>query len=105
MSATPGDSAPDLGRARLAGRELGADIDLASQLRPYEAHRSGLGDPAYPVLQLDDVSAIPFLADIAGVEEYQHRGRLRAGGEGVCTERVAKVGGKEAARRGRGGRR
>jgi hypothetical protein len=30
-------------------------------------------------LQLDDVSAIPFLADIAGVEEYQHRGRLRAG--------------------------
>lgn len=32
-----------------------------------------------PTLHLDDVSAIPFLADIASVEEYQHRARLRAG--------------------------
>ena len=31
-----------------------------------------------PSLQLDDVSGIPFLSDIAGVEEYQHRARLRA---------------------------
>lgn len=31
-----------------------------------------------PVLNLDDVSAIPFLVDIEGVEEYQHRARLRA---------------------------
>jgi hypothetical protein len=30
------------------------------------------------VLSLDDVSAIPFLVGIAGVEEYQHRARLRA---------------------------
>ena len=35
--------------------------------------------PRYPVLHLDDTSAIPFLVDIAGVEEYQHRARLRAG--------------------------
>lgn len=33
----------------------------------------------YPTVHLDDVSAIPFLVDIAGVEEYQHRARLRAG--------------------------
>jgi hypothetical protein len=83
VSAPPGDSVPDLERARFAGRELGADIDLESQLRPFEAHRWGRGDPALPVLHLDDVSAIPFLADIAGVEEYQHRGRLRAGDHDV----------------------
>ncbi len=35
--------------------------------------------PRFPTLHLDDVSAIPFLVDIAGVEEYQHRARLRAG--------------------------
>ena len=30
------------------------------------------------VVHLDDFSAIPFLVDITGVEEYQHRARLRA---------------------------
>ena len=30
------------------------------------------------VIHLDDFSAIPFLSDITGVEEYQHRARLRA---------------------------
>ena len=78
MSATPGHRVPDLGRARLAGRELGADIDIADQLRPYEPHRWRPGDTPRPTLQLDDVSGIPFLVDVAGVEEYQHRGRLRA---------------------------
>ena len=75
----PRDAVLDLEPARLAGRQLGADIDVASQLQPYEAHRWHRGDTPHPTLQLDDVSAIPFLADIAGVEEYQHRGRLRAG--------------------------
>jgi hypothetical protein len=37
------------------------------------------GTSAYPTLFLDDVSAIPFLVHIAGVEEYQHRARVRAG--------------------------
>ena len=41
-------------------------------------HRWRVGDSPHPTVQLDDVSAIPFLVDIAGVEEYQHRGRLRA---------------------------
>ena len=31
-----------------------------------------------PTLHLDDVSGIPFLDDIPGVEEYQHRARTRA---------------------------
>jgi hypothetical protein len=69
--------------ARLAGRELSADLGIAEQLRPYEPYRWQPGDTARPVLQLDDVSAIPFLVDIAGVEEYQHRGRLRAGDRDV----------------------
>jgi hypothetical protein len=68
-----------LGRARLAGRELGADIDIGTKVHPYEAYRWRSEDAPHPTLLLDDVSAIPFLVDIAGVEEYQHRGRLRAG--------------------------
>jgi hypothetical protein len=83
VSPRPGHRVPDLERARLAGRELGADIDIAVQLGPYEAHRWRPSDTPHPTLQLDDVSGIPFLADIAGVEEYQHRGRLRAGDHDV----------------------
>jgi len=83
VSASPGHRVPDLGQAYLAGQELGAEIDIARQLRPYEAHRWAPDDAPHPTLQLDDVSAIPFLADIAGVEEYQHRGRLRAGDHDV----------------------
>ena len=37
------------------------------------------GDRGLPTLYLDDVSAIPFLVNIAGVEAYQHRARTRAG--------------------------
>jgi hypothetical protein len=69
----------DTERARRAGRQLGGGVDIHAQLRPFEAHRWQEGDAPHPTLQLDDVSAIPFLVDIAGVEEYQHRGRLRAG--------------------------
>jgi len=96
VSATPGHRVPDLGRARLAGRELGAEIDLARQLRPYEAYRWRPDDTPHPTLQLDDVSAIPFLVDIAGVEEYQHRGRLRAGNEDVYVTVTPAAGGYEA---------
>jgi len=78
VSATPGHRIPNLGRARLAGAKLGADIGIEAKLRPYEAHRWRPDDEPHPTLHLDDVSGIPFLVDIAGVEEYQHRGRLRA---------------------------
>ena len=79
MSAPTGYPIPDLSRARLAGRELAAELDLPSKLLPYDACRWRPDDTPHPTLQLDDVSAIPFLVDVAGVEEYQHRGRLRAG--------------------------
>ena len=83
-------------RARLAGRELGADLGIEAQLRPYEAHRWQPGSQAQPTLQLDDVSAIPFLVDIAGVEEYQHRGRLRAGDHDVYVTVTPAIDGYEA---------
>ena len=95
MSATPGHRVPDLGRARLAGRELGVDIDIAGKLRPFERHRWRSGDTPHPTLQLDDVSGIPFLVDIAGVEEYQHRGRLRAGDHDVYVTVTPEAGGYE----------
>ncbi|MBW1906473.1 MAG: hypothetical protein JRJ24_14445 [Deltaproteobacteria bacterium] len=95
MSATPGHRVPDLGRARLAGRELGVDIDIAAKLRPFERHRWRSGDTPHPTLQLDDVSGIPFLVDIAGVEEYQHRGRLRAGDHDVYVTVTPEAGGYE----------
>lgn len=73
----------DLKRAREAGRALSTDLGLAAKLRPFEPYRWRPDDPPHPTLQLDDVSAIPFLVDVAGVEEYQHRGRLRAGSDDV----------------------
>lgn len=68
-------------QTRAALDELARRLDLAEQLQGIEDLRwsSSLdGDPR-PTLQLDDVSAIPFLVDIAGVELYQHRARVRAG--------------------------
>lgn len=96
MTATTGQRALDLGRARLAGRALGSEIDISIRIEPYEAHRWHKGDTPHPTLQLDDVSAIPFLVDIAGVEEYQHRGRLRAGDDDVYVTVTPAVAGYEA---------
>lgn len=36
-----------------------------------------------PVVHLEDVSAVPFVAGIPGIEEYQHRARVRAGDGGI----------------------
>ncbi len=36
-------------------------------------------NPDRPVLHLEDITGIPFLDGISGVEEYQHRARVRAG--------------------------
>jgi len=73
----------DLERARRAGRELSGELSLESELQTFAAFRWRPDDLAYPTLLLDDISGIPFLAEIAGVEEYQHRGRLRAGDHDV----------------------
>lgn len=50
----------------------------------------------YPVLYLDDVSEIPFLVNIAGVEEYQHRARVRAGDDDLFAAVTPPVTGYEA---------
>lgn len=55
-------------------------LGLGERLTPYAARRWSPRDTGRPVLHLEDVSAIPFLDDIAGVEEYQHRARVRAAG-------------------------
>ncbi|MGM0558061.1 MAG: hypothetical protein ACQEVA_16875, partial [Myxococcota bacterium] len=66
-------------RARRVAGELREEVDLAGQLEEYNPYRfdGRLVEP--PVLHLEDVTGIPFVSDIPGVEEYQHRARVRAG--------------------------
>jgi hypothetical protein len=61
-----------------AVRPLAERLDLEAQLEPYATHRWLGTDGRQPVLHLDDVSKIPFVQDVVGVEEYQHRARVRA---------------------------
>lgn len=59
-------------------RAMAARLRLAARVRPYASRRWRPDAPPAPTLHLEDVSAIPFLSGIAGVEEYQHRARVRA---------------------------
>ena len=59
-------------------RDFAQRLDLDARVEPFRVCRWDGVVPKTPVLHLEDVSAIPFLVDIAGVEEYQHRARLRA---------------------------
>ena len=61
--------------AELAGR-----LELDRRVRPYRDRLfTGDEDESLPTLVLDDLSDLPFLVNISGVEEYQHRARVRAG--------------------------
>ena len=65
-------------RTAAALRAFAERLNLAGRLEPFRDRR---WDPAAAhrrVLHLEDVSGIPFLTDIAGVEEYEHRARVRA---------------------------
>ena len=53
-------------------------LDLSERLEPFARQMWRPGLETLPTLHIDDVSAIPFLADIPGVDEYQHRARVRA---------------------------
>ena len=64
--------------ARRVARTFATDFGLEAKVATYESHRWPIEEFRFPVLHLDDVSGIPFVKDVAGVEEYQHRGRLRA---------------------------
>ncbi len=53
-------------------------LNLAGRLEPFRDRRWHPPAANRRVLHLEDVSGIPFLTDIAGVEEYEHRARVRA---------------------------
>lgn len=59
-------------------RPIADRLRLAARVRPYAGRLWRPGAQPAPTLHLEDVSAIPFLSGIAGVEEYQHRARVRA---------------------------
>jgi hypothetical protein len=64
--------------AQQAVRSLAERLDLEGRLAAFGAHRWDGTPIDGPILHIDDFSGIPFLVDISGVEEYQHRARLRA---------------------------
>lgn len=77
-------SSEDIERARSHARARARELGLDEATRAYEAQRwrgprVDAGLEAAPVLCVDDVSGIPFLDDIVGVEFYQLRSRIRAG--------------------------
>ena len=51
---------------------------LTAATEMWALHQWG-GDRELPTLHLDDVSGIPFLSGVEGVDEYQHRARVRCG--------------------------
>jgi len=61
-----------------AVRALAARLELSGRSAAFAAGRWDGRTLALPVLHLDDFTGIPFLENIAGVEEYQHRARCRA---------------------------
>jgi len=54
-------------------------LNITRRNEAYAAQRYTAECADWPTLQLDDVSGIPFLNDIVGVEKYQLRARVRAG--------------------------
>lgn len=73
-----GLSEDDYARAIEAGRPLGERLGVAEALATWSLHRWPAEETGFPRLVLDDISAIPFLVNVVGVEEYQHRARVRA---------------------------
>lgn len=61
-----------------AVRDLAGRLNLDTQVEPYRQWCWTPASARRRVLHLEDVSAIPFLTTIVGVEEYQHRARVRA---------------------------
>ncbi len=80
--------------ARNNGRTLGEEAGVAPDPRWQSLCWTGENDIA--TLHFDDVSGIPFLDDIAGVEEYQHRARLRAGDGDLLATATQPAAGYEA---------
>ncbi len=67
-----------LERAREVAREVAREMGLDEALEAYEGLRHSGERDGRPVLHLEDVTGIPFVSAVPGVEEYQHRARVRA---------------------------
>jgi hypothetical protein len=72
-------SSEQLKRAQSVADALCAEKSLDEALSPYRDFQYDPGSGDTPQLHLEDVSGIPFVSGIPGIEEYQHRARVRAG--------------------------
>jgi hypothetical protein len=68
-----------LKQARDAVRPMAERLAIAERNEAFQPQRWTATRNGLPVLHLEDVSAIPFVSMVPGVEEYQHRARVRAG--------------------------
>lgn len=66
-------------RAREVAEAMDARLQLRERNAVWSAHVYSPAGPQGPILHIDDLSAIPFLQDIVGVELYQLRAVVRAG--------------------------
>lgn len=78
VASSPGPSSDALERARRVARTWAAEHGFADALAPFDARVERGQQAGVPVVHLEDVSGIPFVSSIPGVEEYQHRARVRA---------------------------
>ena len=75
----------DLSRTHAAARRFDADLRISDRTARWSALQYRPECAGWPTLHLDDVSGIPFLVDVVGVELYQLRSRVRAGpGDVFC---------------------
>jgi hypothetical protein len=60
-------------------RNLWDERQFSERIEPFRPFVADDADAERPTLHLDDISGIPGVEDVPGVEEYQHRARIRAG--------------------------
>ncbi|MCO4745701.1 MAG: hypothetical protein KC912_12990 [Proteobacteria bacterium] len=85
----------DLSAAAEAVAPIARRLGLADELARYAPYRY-TEDLGRPSLHLDDLSGIPFLDGVAGIEAYQHRARVRAGDGDLFASVTEPVAGYEA---------
>lgn len=85
----------DLPRAQNAAQNLIKEWGLTEKLAPFDAYSWQPSQANLPELHLEDVTGIPFVDDVLGVAEYQHRARVRAGSGDLFAAATAPVEGYE----------
>lgn len=75
---TPGLTDHDRGDARRVADLLRERWSLDAELRPFQTFAYDSHAADWPHLHLEDVTGIPFLDGVVGIEQYQHRARVRA---------------------------